>query len=193
MRKFLPALLIVALFSSSCSVFVNDTCIGGEPIPGYVNSQQVKAGRFYDGSDTAVALDIFYDRWTHEYGQHDEVLDVLQNLCITWEPYPFVVAGLGTDEDGLPNRAAGLTDKEDEFQDPCTFRVYIGPKPDDPDKDRSIGRTAFFHEIVHIMLWVVDGYPYGDPDHEGDAYEGWTVEHNDLIRLMKTEAVEVGI
>lgn len=48
----------------------------------------------------------------------------------------------------------------------------------------SLGRSSFFHELVHVVLWNLQGDP--DPDHLGDKYSGWEEEHEELIFELRT-------
>ena len=177
MRRYLAIILVTLMMCSSCSLLVKDVACAEKPIPGYLNSMQTQTGIFFKPESTAIAFDIFYDRWTQRHGGHSEVLDVLLNVCVIWEPYPFLVPGIGVDEDGLPRRASGLTDKSGPNQRPCIIKVYIGDKT--KDGGRSIGKTATFHELAHTILWI---------DHDD-----WTKEHNETISLIKLEVKEMGL
>jgi len=182
--KFL-SIIVLVLGLSSCSVLINGSPCGEEyePIPGYQNAGQKMVGIYYDADKTATAMDMFYENWTDDLGDYEAAERVLSNTCVEWEPYPWVLESLGTDEDGVPRRASGLTESRRDI------RVWIGPESD--EFDRAIWRTAFWHEIVHLMLW--DLYNEPDPDHEEDAYVAWEPEHTQVIRDCKIEAQPLGV
>lgn len=163
---------------SSCSLLLNEggPCLG-EEIPGYYNAGQERVGIYFNSDDTATALDIFYVMWSEKYNNNEELERALNNLCIKWEPFLFYTPNTQRDEEGIPLRISGLT------VDKRNIRVWIGSEE---LSERKISRTAFFHEIVHIMLWRLNNEP--DPDHEGDTYKGWTKDHTSLVEQMRKEA-----
>ena len=50
--------------------------------------------------------------------------------------------------------------------------VWVKTRPGD-----RICKTSFVHELVHVAIWNLKGTD-GDPDHLGDKYSGWELEHN---------------
>lgn len=180
--KYVLLLAITVLFTS-CVPEPPQCGAGYSTIPGFGNSQQAMIGDYYDSDKTSQALDIFYDFWTDKFGNHKKTEEILSDICLRWEPFPFMVDGIGTTEDGIPNRANGFTESR------TSIVVYIGKSTG--EQTRIISNTSLFHEIVHIMLWNLYGEP--DPDHEEKAYSGWDLMHTQIIRDMKLEGSSQGI
>lgn len=172
MRIFALAILLLLPLMSGCSacLYMNHCDREAERIYEKDNTFQLKAGIYYEAEKTNHALDVFEEMWSETWGNAEDANHMVNNMCIEWEPYPFEVEGLPETNEGLPGRASGLTESID------TVRVAIL-------EPRKLSSTAFIHELVHVMLWRVNNEP--DPDHEGDLYEGWTVEHNLFIRDVK--------
>lgn len=47
-----------------------------------------------------------------------------------------------------------------------------------------IWSSSLVHELVHIMIWRSQGV-YGDPDHEGNTFSGWSKKHTRFIKEVK--------
>ena len=54
-----------------------------------------------------------------------------------------------------------------------------------------ICQTSFVHELVHVSLWAVHGT--GDPDHLGNKYQGWTIDHTAFIQEMNETLCVLGL
>jgi hypothetical protein len=107
------------------------------------------------------ALEDFMEEWSSRFGPDPKTREALKGLDIYWIPKPaFYARGI---------KAAGVVDNRN--------RIRIAAPP-----GIHLGQTAFFHELVHLMLWHTQGDP--DPDHEGDAWAGWNPEHSELIEEL---------
>jgi hypothetical protein len=53
-------------------------------------------------------------------------------------------------------------------------------------------QTSFVHELVHVAIWALNGTD-GDPDHLGDKYPGWKLEHNIMIQEINKTLCDWGI
>ena len=53
-------------------------------------------------------------------------------------------------------------------------------------------QTSFVHELVHVAIWALKGSD-GDPDHLGDKYSGWKMDHNILIQDTNQTLCDWGI
>jgi hypothetical protein len=56
---------------------------------------------------------------------------------------------------------------------PTPFGVYVRVAA---REGGGLGRTAFFHEILHVILLNLPPYYDADADHEGTRWQGWTAE-----------------
>jgi hypothetical protein len=107
----------------------------------------------------------FIDEWGRTFGGGRVALfEEIEGALITWH------AG-----DSFPNprpsgkNLRGLTvDKR---------RIEVAAR------DGPIGNTALFHELVHLALWNLNDDP--DWDHDGDQAEGWTKDHDIMIKRLK--------
>lgn len=177
--KFVSIVSLSLFFGSGCSLTVTEKlCKGEDQIQEY-GAFQEKVGVYYDERDVALTFDVFESVWTKYYGERELVNYNLSNICLIWEPYPFVIEELGVDKDGFPIRASGLTTSAN------NIRVYIGDK-------RVLSETSLFHELIHTMI-IRKGFRHGDPDHEGSNFEGWTRQHTGLIKEMRMESADLGI
>ena len=188
MLKILVSIILsLGLISCSSLAELSVCGVGYEPIPGYGAAGQKMIGDYYDAGRTSVAMDIFYENWTDDLGGYEEVEFALSGVCVDWEPYPWILESLGTYEDGVPKRAAGLAVSR------RVIKVFIGENEDGEGNEieRTISATAFWHELVHISLWSLNNE--SDPDHEGSTYSGWGEEQTEVISDSRKEGASLGI
>ena len=60
-------------------------------------------------------------------------------------------------------------------------------------KTSQIWSSSFVHELVHIIVWNQNNGIHGDPDHEGEKFSGWTVEHSELIKKVNNILLDARI
>jgi len=65
--------------------------------------------------------------------------------------------------------------------------IWVKTKPGDRLCD-----TSFAHELIHVAIWNLKGTD-GDPDHLGDKYAGWELEHNIIIQETNRMLCKWGI
>jgi hypothetical protein len=59
-------------------------------------------------------------------------------------------------------------------------------------KTSKIHHSALIHELVHIMIWR-QNIVHGDPDHEGDKFSGWKIDHTLLIKRVNNILLDLDI
>lgn len=141
-------------------------------IPAFKFAYQAQADcQFPDKDKTSLALTVFYIHWYNEYGDTaDLVLENLNDMFIEWS-IELMDFRRGYDIDGNfieEGKASGLMHGKKHIQ------VYLG-------KDMKIYETSLVHELVHASIKALN-HNHGDPDHEGNKYEGWTPKHTKLIK-----------
>ena len=62
----------------------------------------------------------------------------------------------------------------------------------DEDHHTRICESALVHEMVHAVLWTING-SHGDPDHLGHIFRGWTPDHSAIIQRTNRALCELGI
>ena len=60
------------------------------------------------------------------------------------------------------------------------------------DNKTKICNSSLTHELVHASIWAIKETD-ADPDHLGDKYVGWTVDHSAMIDTIKAELCLLGI
>lgn len=187
LKAIFSGILLLGMISCSNLSDVSTCGLDYEPIPGYSNAGQKVIGDYFDAERTSIAMDIFYDKWVEKSEDYDEVASILSGVCVKWEPYPWIVESLGNYEDGVPKRAAGLTESR------RLVRVFIGENEDSlgNEIERTISATALWHELVHLTLWNLNDEP--DPDHEGSSYSGWETDETQVIIDSRIEGNHLGI
>ena len=140
-------------------------------IPSFKDAwQTVEICEQHHSDETAWAMTIFYDEWIITFGDDDGyVLNALGDIEITWSMESKIEKNLY----GLDGTFYEEAEVHGLFQNsPEHIWVYA-------PIDTVISDTALIHELIHLALFVSFGDP--DPDHEGDKYSGWTVNHTQLI------------
>lgn len=141
-------------------------------IPNYKNSWQIQKGcSFPKSHNVSYVMRLFYSNWKDRFGDDDgEVLENLNKIVITWEDKKKVITGIGFDVNGRPlsGKARGLTLM------PSYIWIWTNPQY------KRIAATALVHELVHAALWTINK-SHGDPDHEGNGFQGWTKKHTEFI------------
>ena len=124
----------------------------------------------YPNHKVGFSLLIFYHKWVENFGDPDlKVKELLERVMIQWgdevkvSPKGFSVDGTPFFNRNIIGRVVG----------PSVIWVFKG-------YDGKVSETALIHELVHIAIRVQTG-DHGDPDHEGNKYNGWTVSHTRMI------------
>jgi hypothetical protein len=118
------------------------------------------------------ALLAFADAWRQRgFDGADDALRSFERLHIAWREGQYFTQPdvKGPDGELLKMRGRTLSPKH------MIVAIWDGAV---------LGDTAFFHELTHVALWVTTGE--ADPDHKGDRWPGWTEEHDDMIRELKS-------
>lgn len=186
MKLFVVSLVFcfVAMFHTTAQLKEKDACDPSKSqrpqmvkIPNFKNSWQVQEGcSFPNRYNVAYVMRIFYKEWKEQFGDETgEVLDNLNKIVITWGDEKKTITGIGFDVDGKPlsGKARGLTLM------PGYVWVWTNPLY------KRIAATALIHELVHASLWSKNKL-HGDPDHEGNEFEGWTKEHTDFVNRINS-------
>ena len=145
-------------------------------VPGFRFAYQLTdMCQYYYPSHTALAMSVFYIEWVTNFGDpHGNVKDHLDELFIEYNSRQRKISRVySVDGEFRPGPTVinGLTSENGKY-----IFVWSGMMP---------GRlydTSLVHELVHVAIYAVNNGEHGDPDHEGDKYEGWTEEHTDFIK-----------
>jgi hypothetical protein len=60
-------------------------------------------------------------------------------------------------------------------------------------KTGQIWSSSLTHELVHIVIWHINGKIHGDPDHEGTRFSGWTAKHTKFIKHFNLRLMELAL
>ena len=145
-------------------------------IPLFRRAAQISPNcQIYPSKDVSMAMIIFYHNWLYYF--HDDHLSVkgmLEKVVIEWGLKKKDASGRGYYIDGEKNSGSKLIGL---VMSPTMIWVYKGA-------ENRISETALIHELVHLAIRA-QGFPSGDPDHEGPKYLGWTSEHTKFIDNTK--------
>ena len=166
----------VFLTNDNKPVYRMSVCDPAKPFPQMIlipffehATQIVPNCQTYPKHETALALFVFYHKWTEYFEDRNyAVRGVLEKVMIQW----------GVDKK-ISKRGYDLEGE------PFVDRVIIGRVETDTmtwvwrGYDHKISQSALFHELVHLSLRAK--YGTADPDHEGPKYRGWTPAHSAMI------------
>jgi len=156
-------------------------------VPGFPSVWQVvNSCDEYPREKTAIALQIFRQTWKSVMGSSLAVDAVYGDLLISWQGTSAeTYSGFGHDGIYYTNISLkGVTLSES--------NVVIFQSDAGPDRHTRICESALAHEIVHAVLWRING-EHGDPDHLGPKYPGWTVNHSLIIQETNKHLCVLGI
>ncbi len=143
-------------------------------IPFFKNATQIVPNcSTYPKHKTALAMMVFYHHWTKWFGDQDLVVkNSLEKVMIEWgvekRKLKYGYSLKGEKKENIV--VVGLT-KSNTFI--WVWQGYF----------HKISESSLIHELVHVALRAKNGH--GDADHEGDKYEGWTIEHTAMILEAK--------
>ena len=155
-------------------------------IPGFPGVWQVvDSCDFYPREKTSIALRVFLGEWHAVLGSSWAVKRAFEDLLITWSKDTTKHDGYSVDGRKFKNmhlRGATLG----------PGLIYIFQFKSGIDRHERICESALAHELVHAVLWRVNG-KHGDPDHLGSVYRGWTPDHSAIIQRTNESLCELGI
>ena len=144
-------------------------------------SQTVESCGLHDRERTAIAMALFYHHYEKQFTDPMGVIShAFNKLMVEWSGKEKKISG-GYNMHGnqfSDRKIVGLT------RTPSWVWVYT-------EYDERICQTSLVHELVHVALWAVHGS--GDPDHLGDKYKGWTIDHTAFIQEMNEVLCILGI
>ena len=151
-------------------------------IPGYEQAAiLVEDCQKYRRERVSIALQTFESAWVSKFGPSENVESMLRTILIGFGKEPRVVHAA---YDMQGNRVENGT-LIGETLGPNMIWVHAG------DNVR-LCDTSLVHELIHASIWVI-GFDRGDPDHLGDVYQGWTLEHNILMQDVNRRLCVLGI
>lgn len=157
------------------------------PIPGYSGTWQiVEDCKFYPREKTAIAMRVFKGEWEAVMGSSWAVDETFKDLMITWKDSTAYHDGYSVD--GIKFKKAKLRGAT---IGPTLIYIFQDTI-DGPDRHNRICESALAHELVHTVLWTING-DHGDPDHLGKVYRGWTPDHSAVIQRTNKALCELGI
>jgi hypothetical protein len=135
----------------------------------------------YRREPVAIAITMFYMEWHMTFGDtRHKVWDAVNNVMVDWSP------------EGRHGSAYDVTGKhldDASYGGLALSQSYVWVKP---HFGEIVCESALIHELVHISIWAIKGTD-GDPDHMGNVYPGWTIEHSALIQRVNDELCALGI
>jgi hypothetical protein len=152
-----------------------------EKISGF-ETRQVRANGLFKPEEVAEVFHIFEECWNEKIEKRN-LKPVFDKINIFWKNEPIDLGQEYTVSGKTFSKATGLTrtKKDVDVWVYNTKRIQENGQNKIVPKDREeikISSTALAHELIHIVLWQVEGDP--DADHEGSLYTGWTKEHTDV-------------
>lgn len=153
-----------------------------EKIPLF-GTRQASVGGLFKPEETMQALLIFKECWSTMIDKRD-LKPALDKLNIFWKKEPIDLKRAYTIDGKTFSKAAGIARTKKDVD------VWIYDKDKKPEEVKISG-TALVHELIHVILWNLNGEP--DPDHEGPTYEGWTKAHTELEEEVRKRLREKGL
>ena len=143
--------------------------------------QIVEDCKEHEREAVAISMVFFYKEWISTFGDpQGSVWRALDNLMIEWTSISRPVAAHDISGRFHKNaHAAGMT------LTPTV--IWVKPKIGAP-----VCETSLIHELVHVAIWSIK-LTDGDPDHLGNKYSGWSVDHSALIQRLNDHLCSIGI
>ena len=186
-------LLLICLFSilaGSCAtpsllIGVNPEIYRCDPwkgeqlvrMPGWSNAWHMTSHcSIADPAKAAISMKIFYLHWVETFGDPGKrVWKNLDSILIMWGPESkevhsgYDLSGnflTGVRAKGIAHSKGTIWVKKDTFDLMC--------------------ESSLIHELAHASIWAIK-LTDGDPDHLGNRYKGWTVDHSALVQNVREE------
>ena len=166
----------VFLSNDNKKIYKSSVCDPKKPFPQMIlipffekASQIVPNCQTYPKHKTALALFIFYHKWTEYFGDRDfAVRGMLEQVMIQWDTNK-KVSKRGYKLNGEPFKNLNILGRVESDNMTWVWQGY----------HHKISQSALIHELVHLALRAKNGT--ADPDHEGLKYRGWTSAHSVMI------------
>ena len=135
----------------------------------------------YSAEASTIAMVFFYKEWNLSFGDPTAtVWQSLNKLMIEWSYINRPVTAHDVSGRLIRGaRASGIA--------LTPSMIWVRPA-----EGRPICETSFVHELVHIAIWSIK-LTDGDPDHIGDKYSGWSVDHSALIQRVNDQLCSLSI
>jgi hypothetical protein len=144
-------------------------------VPGYdFTYQKTDDCDFFYPSHTSLAMHVFYIEWINKFGDNGTLLRAFNELVVEYGTYQRKISRIySIDGTYRPNPTIinGLTGNSGKY-----IFVWIGDSV-----EPRLHKNSFVHELVHVAIYAYSFGEHGDPDHEGDKYQGWTKQHTRFI------------
>lgn len=168
------------------NLFSNNIIIS---IPGFEEALQSQEKRkLFPPIDVSMAMDIFYIEWYATFGDYRNIIEKnLNSMFIEWtDAKRTFQSGYTVEGKSITNGTAnGLAYKKN--------HIWVCTRANEGEP-YLISKTSFVHELVHASINALSGGKNrGDPDHEGERYEGWTLEHTFFIDKANESLREMGL
>ena len=151
-------------------------------LPGWKNAWHItNTCDVANPADVSISMKIFYIHWLEKFGDPvGRIKKNLNSIMIMWGDKLKTASGYRMD---------GSYSKKLKAQGITYTKGTIWVKK---LADKKICRSSLTHELVHAAIWTMK-ITDGDPDHLGEKYAGWTIEHSALIENVKEELCALGI
>lgn len=165
-----------------------------EEIPFY-GARQESVDGFFEPEHVKDVFDAFQESWDEVIGKRN-LKNIFSKLNIYWKKEPISLGQEYVINGKKFSKASGLTRTKKDI-DVWIYnhtRKFIDGKEVITNKqpsDIKISDTALAHELVHVVLWHIEGDP--DADHEDGFYAGWTRNHTEVERRTNFKLKQKGL
>ncbi len=152
-------------------------------IPGFKDAYHIVPDcNAFPSERVAISLLFFMTRWKEAFGDPTGLVkDNLNSMVIMWGRGKRFSSGFTMDGERFDTvEVVGLAQLQS--------LIWISLR----NSDSRICDTSLVHELTHASIWAVKETD-GDPDHLGDIYTGWTVDHTAFINNVNKELCELGL
>lgn len=165
-----------------------------EEIPFY-GARQESVNGFFEPEKVKAVFDTFQETWNEVIGEQN-LKNIFSKLNIYWKKEPISLGQEYVINGKKISKATGLTRTKKDVD----VWIYDHIKKEiDGEKvlekknpsDIKISDTALAHELIHVVLWHLEGDP--DADHEDGFYAGWTRNHTEVERRTNTRLKQKGL
>jgi hypothetical protein len=147
------------------------------PLPYWQHASQTQyTCDVYEKDNVSWTILIFYELWEETFGDtNSAVKKALEQLQITWGQQIRIVNNVYA-IDGTFHETARVTGLVED-----DYKIWVLA-------ENNISDTSFIHELVHIALMHSCGS--ADPDHEGETFPCWTLQHSLFIDEINMELMD---
>lgn len=152
-------------------------------LPLFRNAWQiVESCGLHDRERTAIVMALFYQNYQEKFSDPMGVISsALDKLMVEWSSKEKTIRSgysINGKKFSKDTRISGLT------RTPTWVWVHT-------EYGERICQTSLVHELVHVALWATHGT--GDPDHLGNKYQAWTIDHSAFIQEMNEPLCILGL